>query len=464
MAIRTAILLLSAALLLSGCAHSAANAPLASADPALQYRFQTLADKRPSDDLLLMLAFSGGGTRAAALSYGVLEELRRTEAGPPDHAHRLLDDVSLISSVSGGSFTAAYYALWGDRIFDDFEHSFLKKRVQSGLVLRTLAPWNQIRFASPRFGRSDLAAEYYDELLFHGATFGDLAVHGGHPFLSINATDLASGARFEFTQDEFDLLRSDLSKFPLSRAVAASAALPVVLTPIVLKNYSAEEKAAEPGWIPAILDDPTASSRLKYVASQARSYTDGHRQFVHLVDGGLSDNLGLRGGLDRAMAHEEFSRVPGLPSKLPRRIAIVVVDAHTIADFGWDSREHSLGLGALVSSLSQVAVSHYSFETIELFREVMLRLSREKTESGQPCEFSTYVIELHFRQMANEADRRFYNSVPTALQLPDKTVDRLREFAGRELQENKEFQRLVADLSGPAPKSSRPPQALATHD
>ncbi len=443
---RRSIPLAAAALLLVACAHYPVNTLLRGDDSGAGYRFQTVADRRASDDLLLMLAFSGGGTRSAALAYGVLEELRRTQVGPRGQEHRLLDDVDLISAVSGGSFTAAYYALWGDRIFVDFDRRFLKKRVQTGLLLRTLAPWNQVRLASSRFSRSDLAAEYYDDLLFEHATFGDLTVRDAHPFLSINATDVASGARFEFTQDEFDLLNSDLATFPISRAVAASSAYPVLLTPVVLRNHSAGKREAEPDWIPAILDDPTASSRLRYVASQARSYTGGHRRFVHLVDGGLSDNLGLRGGLDRAMAHEEFTRVPGLPSKLPRRVAIIVVDAHTSADFGWDSREHSVGLGAMVGSLSQVAVSHYSFETLELFREVMMRVSREETREGRSFQIAIHVIELHFRQTSRDSDRRFFNSVPTSLQLPGETVDRLREIAARELVVNPEFQRLLEDL------------------
>jgi len=450
MTLKCSILLLSA-LLISGCAHYPVNAPVRGANPQSGYRFQTVA-KTNSDDLLLMLAFSGGGTRAAALSYGVLEELRKTEVGSAGNGHRLLDDVGLISSVSGGSFTGAYYALRGDHIFTEFEPRFLKKRVQTGLLLWTLAPWNWIRLASPGFGRSDLAAEYYDRLLFNHATFGALTARDGCPFLSVNATDIGSGARFEFTQDEFDLLGSDLSRFPVSRAVAASSAFPVLLTPIVLKNYSAKQRQPEPEWIHNILDDPDASSRLKYVASQARTYVGGQRHFIHLLDGGLSDNLGLRGALDRAMAHDEYTRIPGVPPRIPRRIAIIVVNAHTDSDYGWDSHEYSLGLGPLLGSLSQVTVSHYSFETVELFKEVIARVSREHADSlvkvadCQRPEITTYIIELHFRQLANESDRRFFNSVPTSLQLPSKTVDRLRQLAARQLAGNVEFRRLVSDV------------------
>jgi NTE family protein len=461
---RLSALFLLTAIIGSGCAHQPINPPLHTVDPASGYRFQALVPEANSDDLLLMLAFSGGGTRASTLSYGVLEELARTQVGTAPAQHRLLDDVSMVSSVSGGSFTAAYYALWGDRIFSDFEPRFLKKHVQTGLLLRVLAPWNQFRLISPKFGRSDLAAEYYDELLFNGATFADLIARKDRPFLSINATDVSTGARFEFTQDEFDLIHSDLSKYPISRAVAASSAFPLLLTPVVLKNHSADPPQAEPEWVRSILQTPAASTRLKYVASQARSYLEGKRKFVHLVDGGLSDNLGLRGALDRAIAREQGTQVPSVPSRLPRRVAIIVVDAHTDSDYGWDSKEHSLGLGALLGSLSQVAVSHYSFETIELFREIVARHSRERAEMGdfEPLEITPYIIELHFNQLADQSDRRFFNSVPTSLQLPSKTIDRLRQLAARQLAASEDFRRLVADLNGQPIKSDSPDRPLFT--
>ena len=451
-------LLLTLALLASGCAHYPVNAPLPTAGSRAGYRFQNAAPQTNSDDLFLMLAFSGGGTRAAALSYSVLEELKKTDVGRPDNQHPLLNDVGLISAVSGGSFTATYYALWGDRIFTDFEPQFLKKDVQTGLLLRAMAPWNLVRIPSPSFSRTELAAEYYDHLLFKGATYADIMAQPGRPFLCVNATDVASGARFEFTQDEFDLIQSDLSQFPVSHAVAASSALPPYLTPVTLKNHAAEQAAAEPEWIQSILDDPAASARMRYVASQARSYVDGHRHFVHLVDGGFSDYLGLRSAIDRVIAREQSAQVPSVPLRISRRVALIVVDADRDFDYGWDSKEHPLGFRALLGSVGQVTVSHYSFETIELFKEVMTRLSRERTGSGDstPLEITTYVIELHFNQLANESDRRFFNTVPTSLQLPSKTVDRLRQLAARQLANNVDFRRLVSDLQDQPIKPDSP--------
>jgi hypothetical protein len=64
-----------------------------------------------------MVAFSGGGTRAASLAYGVLQELADTEMMTAEGPRSLLNEIDMISSVSGGSFTSAYYGLYGDRLF-----------------------------------------------------------------------------------------------------------------------------------------------------------------------------------------------------------------------------------------------------------------------------------------------------------------------------------------------------------
>jgi hypothetical protein len=64
---------------------------------------------------------------------------------------------------------------------------------------------------------------------------------------------------------------------------------------------------------------------------------------------------------------------------------------------------------------------------------------------------ASYIVELHFSQVAGESDRRFFNSVPTSLQLPSSTVDRLKQLARAELRNNPEFRRLADDLGQPPP-------------
>ena len=164
----------------AGCtAASLGNVPLAHWEPEGASPSPSHTTGSRSDELLLILAFSGGGTRAAAFAYGVLEELAATPVVLGGRSRPLLDEVDLISAVSGGSFTAAYYGLYGDRIFRDFEAGFLKRPVERDLALQLFRPRNWVRLASLYFNRSQLAAEYYDEHLFNRATFADLAQRDG---------------------------------------------------------------------------------------------------------------------------------------------------------------------------------------------------------------------------------------------------------------------------------------------
>ncbi|MFO1419814.1 MAG: patatin-like phospholipase family protein [Candidatus Competibacteraceae bacterium] len=165
---------LAALLALAGCATRPINPPIAQADPATGYRFATRTDFK-GRDTLVVLAFSGGGTRAAAFSYGVLEFLKRTEiVSASGKKIRLLDTVGVITGVSGGSFTALAYGLYGDKLFSEYEQRFLKRDVQGTLLARAANPFNWWKFIGGTAGRSELAAEYYDEILFNGATFADL--------------------------------------------------------------------------------------------------------------------------------------------------------------------------------------------------------------------------------------------------------------------------------------------------
>jgi len=172
----------------ASCASVKHNEPLKKWDPTAGYRYSSQSSsKEGSDHTIVSLAFSGGGTRAAAFAYGVLEELADTQVTIDGQSHRLLDEVDSVGGVSGGSFTAAYFALNGDGIFQDFESRFLKYDIEGDLILKLINPWSWGRLLSPYYSRSDLAVDYYNEQIFDGATFGALEAGDG-PLLRINAT------------------------------------------------------------------------------------------------------------------------------------------------------------------------------------------------------------------------------------------------------------------------------------
>lgn len=167
---------LGLAAVVAGCASRPINERIDAVDPAQGYRVEIRLTHRPDNDsrTIFLLAFSGGGTRAAAFSYGVLEALRDKEVVVDGQRRRLLDEVDVITGVSGGSFTALSYALLGERLFAEYEDRFLKRNVQGALVARAFNPFNWPKLLGGSYGRSELAVDYYDEILFGGATFGDL--------------------------------------------------------------------------------------------------------------------------------------------------------------------------------------------------------------------------------------------------------------------------------------------------
>ena len=129
------------------------------------------------------------------------------------------------------------YGLYGDKLFDDYEQRFLKRNVQGELIGRAFSPryWGDL--SSQGWGRSELASQLYDEILFNGATFADLN-RGTGPMIMASATDISTGSRFVFNQGTFDVICSDLNAVPLSRAAAASSAVPVVAARLTARPAS----------------------------------------------------------------------------------------------------------------------------------------------------------------------------------------------------------------------------------
>lgn len=446
--------------LLSGCASVLAphNGQLETKAAASSYRPGAHPREWAPQNLAFGLSFSGGGARAAALAYGVMEELAKTEVRINGDTHRMLDLVESISAVSGGSYAAAYYGLFGDRLFDDFETRFLKRDVQREITGEIFSLPNLFRMTSPYFGRSDVTAEFLDSLLFEGRTFADLDAairNNRRPFVVINATDMARTSRFEFTQDQFDFLCSDLGSYKISRAVAASSAVPVVFSPITLSNFAGRCGIPEPAWMTRAMGDRHDSIRRYTVASDLRSYLDsGKRKYVHLLDGGLSDNLGLRFMLDRLAFLEipEFADAYKRPHL--RRLVHVVVNAQVRQNFPELDRFAEVPtLGAIAFSVANTT-DRYNVETLAYARssmkQVAERLAARQKVDGMPDggDVEAMLIEISFDDVEDDEERAYLNGLPTNFRLPPEAVDRLREAGARLLRNSPDYQRLLRDLPG----------------
>jgi NTE family protein len=459
------------AAMLGGCASRPINEPIERFDPDSGYRPYLLIAKRENNDphTLFALSFSGGGTRAAALSYGLLEELRRTEVVVDGQTRRLIDEVDLITGVSGGSFTALAYALHRERLFSEYEERFLKRNVQGALVRRTFNPINWWKLWSRWYGRSELAAEYYDKILFEKATFADLLGKPG-PAAIATATDISTGSRFAFYQNDFDLICSDLSKVRLSRAAATSSAVPVVLTATTFDNYGGTCGYEYPAWVRDVENPDTRarpSGRAVQRYHEMKDFRRGEdRPYIHLVDGGVSDNIGVRGvleGLEELAASSVFRGEVGFG--VVRKIVVVIVNSHSSPSTDWDRKSRPPGMISQLLQASGVPIERYSFETVETMKdraEIVkwrreLRVARarlagateEEAEASVP-KISLRVIEVSFAAIADPEERARFMNLPTSFALSDEDVDALREIAGRLLRQSDEYESVLREFEGSA--------------
>ena len=243
------------------------------------------------DGFFVGLALSGGGSRSANFAAACMFQLERLG---------LLSRVDYISSVSGGSLTAAYYCLARDEYWNPANvQRRLTHAFANDLILQTLVPWNTLTLWFTDWDRSDVLADCFTPVLFsrkgRALSFGDL--RRDRPRLLINATDLQSGRRFIFTDESFNELNSNLAKYPIARAVTASAAVPVLMHHVTLRDFSTN-----------------------------------FRQYRHLIDGGITDNLGVQTLAETYSSQIESAAREGRPDPYPHGAVLIVLDARSQFD------------------------------------------------------------------------------------------------------------------------------------
>jgi predicted acylesterase/phospholipase RssA len=237
-----------------------------------------LSELERRDSRFIALAISGGGSRAANFGAAVMVELQQ---------RGLLDQVDVISGVSGGTLPAVYYGLGAKA--GPFAEPALREALgydfQSSWVRRWFLPQNIFRYWLTDFTRSDIMVQVFNNRLYHEATFADLKLH---PKVLLNATVHNDHTRFTFTDDRFAGLHSVLAKYHVANAVNASSAFPGVFQDVTVQWYM------EPA------------------------------QYLHLYDGGPIDNLGVQAlveYLNRNILGTSLDRL------FPNGCVILVIDA-----------------------------------------------------------------------------------------------------------------------------------------
>lgn len=430
--------------LLAACSsvRPAYNDPLAVSNAQPGYKLSSLPQTADnSNELFVAASFSGGGARAAALAYGVLEAMRETEVEVNGTRRSLFGELDIVSAVSGGSLAAAYLAVHGEAIFSSFYDRVLMRDLQSEFVRELLTPANLGWLGSERFGRGDVLAAFLDREVFGGVRYADLLSRPRRPWVAISATDMSLGSRFEFGQDQFDLLCSDLSSVRLSTAVAASSAVPVALSPITLRNH------AGPCPVGANLDmyGMYGERRRAWQARQAATYLDKEaRPFVHLLDGGLSDNLATRGPLETSVlrggfrAAAEEGGVKGM-----RWFVFIVVNAEGHAGLEADRSDHVPSVFRVAQAVADIPLGRYSNDSQELLREAIASWSNESVDpSGQRMQ--GYYIEVSLQALDAQVER--LRLLPTLLSLPPGDVRQVIDAGKKIFRQSPELARLLKEM------------------
>lgn len=416
-------------------------------------------------ELYVGLAFSGGGMRATAFAYGMLEELRAAgvETGTPNG---LLDQVRLVSGVSGGSVMAAEFGLKGPAGVAGFRERFLITDAEKYMATSALNPLTIVKGVAGGVNGRDTFGRYLDEALFNGATFGDLRQRSRIKTW-INATDMANNTPFLFSPETFDALCSDLSKVRLSEAVAASAAFPLAFTPIVLEAHQGACSYREPDWLTAARYNPEATAAMRAHARALESYTDPEEvKFVKLLDGGITDNFGTTGlAVERARAQVPYAPLTAEEAVKLKRMLFLVANAGVEKDYDWTKKvpgPGGVGLGMSIASSAMAAASRSGYDSMrgELrFWELELiewrcalpmaevRRLRGSTEGWDCKDVKLFVGEASFASLPDPL-RDQLDEVPTRLRLPVAQVDMVIAAGRQATRSTPEFNGFLASLAG----------------
>ena len=436
-------LLASSMVLLTAC-HSILYQPaktLSQIDPEKGYRLEKTMQQALEKENLVIVTFSGGGSRAVSLGYGVLEQFQQATVRPTERGDTLLQNIDVVYGVSGGSVLAAYLALEGQETIPKFKEFFLKKDFQKKVINEVFSLSNVPRLTSPQFGRSDLLQEQLNLALYHGKTFADLAQKRKGPFAVINATDMTAGQKVSFTQDFFDWLCVDLNDIEIARAVAASSAVPLIFSPITLNNHAgfchAESKKAflmqtQPG-------NHLLLNNFNAMQKRLARYQDSVEQpYLHLVDGGLTDNLGLASLLDMSNLLNVRKLYAELRKSALRHVVVVSVNAQNERTSHIDKSADVPGVREVVDTVINVPIDKATESTVQ-YSQKFANQWNAYAKRQREAKIKVYFVNVSLKDLPEGQLKKDVLNIGTSFYLPESDVDKLREAAKILLMQSKEY-------------------------
>jgi NTE family protein len=466
-------LALALALALAACSPTQyQNTPLATgaANPERRSIAPPTAD-RPA----ILMAFSGGGTRAAALAESVLRDMHATTyIGRDGTPHSLTDDVRLVSSVSGGSVTAAWFGLRGADGLDALRANFLTQDNMRTLGFEAVDPITWFRLAFTSYTRIRAVEDLFDRELFRHLTMAELN-QPDHPFILPNTTDMAGGETFALSPQRFDDICSSFDALPISTAVAASAAFPIALSPVDFRNNGGRDckgTISSDGWATLALQDER-SAYLNLAGYRDARYTNDLRrgaypfrdiEYLHFLDGGLADNLGvktLRSALISANdhAHGLFAINTGQIQKL----VVILVNARSDPPSAIYQQASTPGLVGAINTVISAPIDANTANSQQALQALLTELAQiadaAKKMNATFKGLKVYGISVDYDQLpadtqAHRELRDEAKDVPTSWTLTPSQLD-VTERVGRFLlNRNPCYGLLLTDLGASRPAGS----------
>jgi NTE family protein len=391
----------------------------------------------------IFLSLSGGGLRAAAFSHGVFLALDELKTGDGT----LLDDVALINSVSGSSLTSAWYGLHGREGLPRFAPEVLLPGYESYMRMSLLNPGNLLRLLGGGVNMREDFRDGLDERVFKGATFRDIYARQG-PEIRIQATDLYHRIAFPFAPSAFEAICSDLSKFSVADAVAASMAVPLVFAPTVVRTYPEACRPLAAKFEPMIDPPPDAPLGMLAIAHAVAGYRDTRPHYVKLADGGLTDNFGVATLVNERVGFQSpYAPLTAREAVVVRRLLLVIVDGSQGPNGDWmRSEEGPTGLqaalaatDAAIDSASRGAADSIS-RLLEEWQQSLIRyrcgLSLDEVRrDGGPTPWNCADVKFSVARITVDGlppdVRKQIGAIPTRLTLSREELDVTIEAARR---------------------------------
>jgi len=465
-------------LLAAGCASThLENTPLQAGEANPDRR--NIAPASPDRPVILM-TFSGGGSRAAALAESVLREMSQTSYAAIDGPHALSEDVKLISSVSGGSVTAAWFGLhrgpghW-DGDLDGLRNGFLTKDNMATLELDAVNPITWFGLVTGQITGIEAEEALFNAQLYHDAPLAALN-QPGKPYIALNATDMAGGETFAMVPRRFDDVCSKYDALPVATAVAASAAFPILLTPVSFQNYSdgCRGQLRDGEWIKIDLSNPY-TPYLNLAEYKDARYSNDLRHgpnpfrridYLHFLDGGLADNLGAQSLRSALIApYDDAQVLRAINDGEIRRLAVIVVNARSDPPNKLYQQPQQPGLVGQIQAVTSVPIDANTANSQTALSALLTEFAQAAAGAGNQAKFGgmqIYGITVDYDQIpadtpAHIALRDEAKDVPTSWTLTGPQLQ-VTEEAGRFLlRRHPCWGALLVDL-----RASQPPATAET--